>query len=58
MPFTSLKQEKWAFATKQPWARRWAKQTDESKLPDYVPAKKREKPRAESPLERAIKGRK
>jgi hypothetical protein len=58
MPFVSIKQEKWAFATKQPWARKWAKQTDESTLPDYVSSKKKEKPRSKSSLERAILGHK
>lgn len=32
MPFKSRKQEKWAFATHQPFAKKWATMTDQSKL--------------------------
>lgn len=41
MPFKSKKQEAWAFATKQPFAKEWAKKTDESKLPVRVKSKKK-----------------
>ena len=33
MPFTSIDQFKWAFATGQPWAEEWAKETDFNTLP-------------------------
>lgn len=32
MPFKSLKQEKWAFATHQPFAKEWADKTDQKSL--------------------------
>lgn len=32
MPFVSKKQEKWAFATKQPWAKKWAGMTNQKTL--------------------------
>ena len=35
MPFVSKAQQRWAFATKQPFAKDWAAMTDESKLPAY-----------------------
>lgn len=47
MPFKSRQQEKWAFATGQPFAKEWAAVTDQKKLkarakPDPKPtAKKR-----------------
>jgi hypothetical protein len=34
MPFASKKQQRWAFASKQPFAKRWAKATDQSALKD------------------------
>jgi hypothetical protein len=34
MPFDSKKQQRWAFATKQPFAKRWAKETDFPELPE------------------------
>jgi hypothetical protein len=40
MPFVSKKQQRFAFATKQPWAKEWASKTDFSTLPESVPAKK------------------
>ena len=33
MPFKSKAQEKWAFATKQPFAKKWAKMTVQKGLP-------------------------
>jgi hypothetical protein len=36
MPFVSKKQEAWAFATKQPFAKKWADMTDQSSLPKKV----------------------
>jgi len=36
MPFVSKKQEAWAFATKQPFAKKWADMTDQSSLPTKV----------------------
>jgi hypothetical protein len=33
MPFVSRKQEAWAFATRQPFAKQWAAMTDQSSLP-------------------------
>ena len=33
MPFKSVKQEKWAFATKQPFAKKWANMTNQKSLP-------------------------
>ena len=41
MPFVSRAQQRWAFATKQPFAKEWAEMTDESKLPAYKNGKKR-----------------
>jgi len=41
MPFVSKAQQKWAFATKQPFAQEWAAMTNESKLPAYKNPKKR-----------------
>ena len=40
MPFVSKAQQKWAFATKQPFAKEWAAMTDESKLPAYANKKR------------------
>ena len=40
MPFVSRAQEKWAFATKQPFAEEWAKMTPK-RLPAYKSGKKR-----------------
>jgi len=43
MPFVSKKQEAWAFATHQPFAKKWADMTDQSSLPkkaDSSPKKK------------------
>lgn len=34
MPFKSKSQERWAFATKQPFAKEWAGKTDQKKLPE------------------------
>jgi len=51
MPFKSRAQQRWAFATKQPFAREWAHKTDFEDLPDKVKKKdkaKREK-KAEAP---------
>lgn len=33
MPFKSKKQERWAFANKKPWAKKWAAMTDQISLP-------------------------
>ena len=42
MPFLSQAQRRFAFATDQPWADRWAKETpDMKKLPEYVTKKKK-----------------
>lgn len=48
MPFKSKAQEKWAFATKQPFAKEWAKMTDQKKLkarakPDPKPSAKKKR---------------
>jgi len=40
MPFKSKKQEKWAFATKQPFAKKWAKVTNQKSLPKKARKKK------------------
>ena len=41
-PFRSKKQQKFAFATGQPWAKEWADETkDFSKLPEKVKKKKK-----------------
>jgi len=34
MPFKSKKQSRWAFATDQPFAEKWAKKTNYSKIPE------------------------
>lgn len=36
MPFKSRQQEKWAFATKQPFAKKWADMTNQSSLPNKL----------------------
>lgn len=36
IPFKSKAQEKWAFATKQPFAKKWAGITTQSDLPQKV----------------------
>lgn len=36
MPFVSRAQEKWAFSTHQPWAKKWAGMTEGKKLPNKV----------------------
>jgi hypothetical protein len=36
MPFQSKAQMRWAFATRQPFAKEWADMTDETKLPERV----------------------
>ena len=36
MPFVSRQQERWAFATKQPFAKQWAAMTDQKQLPQRV----------------------
>lgn len=41
MPFVSKKQARFAFGTKQPWAKEWADKTDFSKLPEKVSKKKK-----------------
>jgi hypothetical protein len=41
MPFQSKAQQRWAFATKQPFAKEWAGMTDEKRLPAYKNPKKR-----------------
>jgi hypothetical protein len=43
MPFKSRAQEKWAFATKQPFAQKWADMTEGKKLPNKVSKKKKKK---------------
>ncbi|AEG14708.1 hypothetical protein Desku_1121 [Desulfofundulus kuznetsovii DSM 6115] len=40
MPFKSKRQWRWAFATKQPWAREWAEKTKSFKA---LPERKRKK---------------
>jgi hypothetical protein len=40
MPFQSKKQQRWAFATGQPWAKEWADKTDFKKLPLRMKKKK------------------
>ncbi len=34
MPFKSRQQEKWAFSTGQPFAKKWAAMTNQAKLPE------------------------
>ncbi len=41
MPFKSKKQKKWAFATHQSWADKWAEETPNMK---NLPEKKKSKP--------------
>lgn len=43
MPFVSKKQQRFAFATKQPWAEEFASKTDFSKLPEKKKIKKKRK---------------
>lgn len=44
MPFKSRAQEKWAFATGQPFAKKWAAMTDQKHLPEReIAAKMRKK---------------
>jgi hypothetical protein len=43
MPFVSKAQEKWAFANKMPWAKKWAGMTEEKKLPNKVKKTKKKK---------------
>ena len=43
MPFESVKQEKWAFSTKQPFAKKWAGMTNQKNLPDSAPKNKKKK---------------
>ena len=40
MPFKSRAQEKWAFATKQKFAKKWADMSEGKKLPKRVKKKK------------------
>ena len=40
MPFVSRQQERWAFATHQPFAKQWAAVTDQSSLPKRAPKSK------------------
>jgi len=40
MPFRSKAQEKWAFANKKPFAKKWAKMTNQKSLPKRVKKKK------------------
>jgi hypothetical protein len=40
-PFKSKAQERFAFSTRQPWAKKWAKMTDEKKLPEKIKKKKK-----------------
>jgi hypothetical protein len=40
MPFVSKAQEKWAFSTKQPFAKKWAAMTNQKKLPKHVKKRK------------------
>jgi hypothetical protein len=50
MPFQSKQQAKFAFATKQSWAKEWADKTNFSKLPK----KKKKKSISKMPIEKAI----
>lgn len=43
MPFKSKKQEQWAFATHQPFAKKWADMTSQKSLPNKVSQKKKDK---------------
>lgn len=36
MPFVSKAQQRWAFANKEPFAKRWAKQTNFAKIPNKL----------------------
>lgn len=40
MPFVSKAQERWAFATHQPFAKNWAAMTEGSNIPERVGKKK------------------
>ena len=53
MPFVSKKQAKFAFGTKQPWAKEWAEKTDFSKIPDK---KKKKKSILHMPLQKSDGG--
>jgi len=44
MPFKSVAQQKFAFATHQPWAKEWASKTNFSKIPARVGSTKKLKP--------------
>jgi len=46
MPFASKAQQRFAFATHQPWAKEWAQKTDFSALPVYK-GKRRKKAKAQ-----------
>ena len=50
MPFVSTSQQRFAFGTHQPWAKRWAKQTNFKRLP----YKKRKKERPDTPDDRSL----
>lgn len=41
MPFKSKAQQRFAFGTKQPWAKKWAKKTNFKKLPEKVRRRKK-----------------
>ena len=41
MPFVSRAQQRFAFATKQPWAKKFAAATDFSRLPDRASTARR-----------------
>lgn len=43
MPFRSKQQEKWAFATHQDFAKKWADMSDQGSLPKKVKKKRRKK---------------
>lgn len=39
MPFKSVRQMKWAFANKKPWAQEWADKTPKTGLPERATPK-------------------
>lgn len=43
MPFKSKAQERWAFANNEPFAKKWAKITNQKTLPKKVKSKKKKK---------------
>ena len=53
MPFVSKAQERWAFSTHQPWAKKWASITDQKRLPKRKKKRKAKRSSARSTLRRS-----